>query len=141
MNYVKNNSKCCRIRTTISSQSLVFSGAWIRKEVVRNTPCRTHIFLTQFLCVTYRHCVHRWLKVFAVRMLYLSISPSPFSCFIRLLCCSRTVTLTPRSRLHLPCRTVPDPNARVQRTSARAARSLAPWLIPRTPQRHHDLHH
>ena len=56
------------------------------------------------------------------------------SCFIHRLCCSLTVTSTPRSRLHLPCRTVPDPKARVRRTSARAARSLAPWPIPHTPQ-------
>ena len=98
-----------------------------------HTPCRTHIFLTQFPCVAYRHRVHAWLKVFAARMSYLSISPSPCSCFIRHLCCSRTVTSTPRSRLHLPCRTVPDPQARVKRTSARAARSLATWPIPRTP--------
>ena len=46
----------------------------------------------------------------------------------------RTVTSTPRSRLHLPGRTVPDPEARVKRTSARAARSFATWPIPRTPQ-------
>ena len=32
------------------------------------------------------------------------------------------------------CRTVPDPKARVWRTSARAAESLATWPIPRTPQ-------
>ena len=40
----------------------------------------------------------------------------------------------PHSRLHRLRRTVPDPKARVQRTSARAARSLAPWPTPRTPQ-------
>ena len=57
-----------------------------------HTPCRTHIFLTHFPCVTYRHRVHAWLTVFAVRMSYLSVSPSPFSCFIRLPCCSLTVT-------------------------------------------------
>ena len=45
-----------------------------------HAPCRTHIFLTQFLCVTYRHRVHAWLKVCAVRMSYLSISPSLFMC-------------------------------------------------------------
>ena len=67
-------------------------------------------------------------------MSYLSISPSPFSCFIRRLCCSRTVTSTPRSRLHRLRRTVPDPKARVKRTSARAPRSLATWPIPRTKQ-------
>ena len=91
-------------------------------------------FLTHFPCVAYKHRVHAWLKVFAVRMSHLSVSPSPFSCFIHRLCCSRTVTSTPRSRLHLPCRTVPDPKARVKRTSARAAGSLATWPIPRTPQ-------
>ena len=55
---------------------------------------------------------------------YLSISPSPFSCFIRLFCCSRTVTSRPHSCLHSLCRTVPDPKARVKRTSARAAGSF-----------------
>ena len=99
-----------------------------------HTPCRTHIFLALFPCVTYRH-EHTWLKVFAVRLSYLSISPSPFSCFIHRPCCCRTVTSTRRSRLHLPCRTVPDPKARVKRTSARAARSLATWPIPRTSQK------
>ena len=47
-----------------------------------HTPCRTHIFLTHFPCVAYRHRVHAWPKVFAVRMSHLAISPSPFSCFI-----------------------------------------------------------
>ena len=41
-----------------------------------HTPCRTHIFLTRFLCVTCRHRVQAWLKVFAVRMSYLSNSLS-----------------------------------------------------------------
>ena len=39
-------------------------------------------------------------------------------------------------RPRLPCRTVPDPKARVKRTSVRAARRLAAWSIPRTPQFH-----
>ena len=69
-----------------------------------------------------------------MRMSYLTISPSPLSCCIHRLCCSRTVTSTPRSCPHLPCPTVPDPKARAKRTSARAARSLATWPIPRTPQ-------
>ena len=75
--------------------------------VCTHTPCRTHISFALFPCVKYRH-EHAWLKVFAVRMSYLSISPSFFSCFIRRPCCSRTVTSTPRSRLHLPCRTSPE---------------------------------
>ena len=79
-----------------------------------HTPCRTDIFLTHFPCVAYRHCVHAWIKVFAVRMSYLPISPSPFSCFS----CSSTVTSTLRSCLHLPYRTAPDLKARVKRTSA-----------------------
>ena len=74
------------------------------------TPRVARIFLTQLLCVTYRNRVHAWLKVFAVRMSYLSISPSPFSCFIRRPCCSRTVTSRPHSRLHRFRRTVPDLN-------------------------------
>ena len=64
---------------------------------------------------------------------YISISPSPFSCFIHRPCCSRTVTLTPRFRLHRLRRALPEPKARVKRTSARAPRSLATWPIPRTP--------
>ena len=54
-----------------------------------HTPCRTHIFLTHFPCVAYRCRVHAWLKVFTVRMSYLSISPSPCSCFIRFLAVPR----------------------------------------------------
>ena len=108
-------------------------GKWLL-ELYTHTPCRTFIFLTHVPCVAYRHHVRAWLKVFAVCMSYLSISPSPFSCFIHRLCCSRTVTSTLRSRLHLPSRTVPDPKARVKRTSVRGARRLATWPIPRTPQ-------
>ena len=37
---------------------------------------------TSFFCVAYRHRVHAWLKVFAVRMSNLLISPSPFSCHV-----------------------------------------------------------
>ena len=96
-----------------------------------HTPCRTHIFFAPFPCVTYRH-EHAWLKMFAVCMSYLSISPSPFSCSIRRLCCSRTVTSTPRSRLHRLRRALPDPKARVKRTPARTPGSLATWPIPRT---------
>ena len=120
---------CLRISHPRSGNYCVRAG-----ERTRTTPRRTHISLTHFLCVAYRRRAHAWLKVFAVRMSHLSMSPSPFSCFIRRPCCSRTVTSTPRSRLHLPCRTVPDPKARVKRTSARAARCLDTWPIPRTPQ-------
>ena len=98
-----------------------------------------HFFLIQFLCVTYRPRAHVWLRAFAVRTSHLSISPSPLSCFIRLPCCSLAVTSRPPSRLRrprLPCRTVPDPKAQVKRTSVRAARRLAAWSIPRTPQFH-----
>ena len=56
----------------------------------------------------------------------LSISPSPFPCFIRRLCCSRTVTSTPRARPHRLRRALPEPRS--------AGRSLATWPIPRTPQ-------
>ena len=97
-----------------------------------HTPCRTHIFLTPFPCVTYRHRVHAWLKVFAVRMSFLSISPSPFSCFIRRPCCSRTVTSAPRSCLHLPCRTVPGPK---RGSSALPHERRGVWL----PGRSHAL--
>ena len=95
-----------------------------------HTPCRTHNFLTKFLCLTYRH-EHARLKVFAVRMSNFSISPSPFSRFIRLPCCSRTVTSRPPSRLQrprLPCRTVPRPESAGQahfRTSAEEFGHLA----------------
>ena len=109
---------CLRISHPRSGNSVCATGGGCT-----HTPSRTHIFFALLPCVTYRH-EHAWHKVFAVRMSYLSISPSPFSCFTRR-CCSRTVTSTPRSRLHLPCRIVPDPKARVKRTSARAAGSLA----------------
>ena len=45
-----------------------------------HTPCRTHNFQTHFPCVAYRHRVRAWLKVFAVRMSHLSMSPSPIPC-------------------------------------------------------------
>ena len=51
-------------------------------------------------CVCDGRHVHAWLDVFAMRMSYLSISPSPFWCFIRHPCCSRTVTSRPPSCLH-----------------------------------------
>ena len=84
-------------------QSQDFAPTWwqllcVRREECTHTPCRTHIFLTHFLCVAYRHRAHAWLKVFAVRMSHLSISPSPFSCFIRRPCCSLTATSRPLSR-------------------------------------------
>ena len=100
------------------------TGSWKPPWSYTHTPCRTHIFLTHFPCVAKGVCSAP----------YLSISPSPFSCFIRLFCCSRTVTSRPHSCLYSLCRTVPDPKARVKHTSARAAGSLATWPIPRTPQ-------
>ena len=48
------------------------TGSWKPPWSCTHTPCRTHIFLTHFPCVAYRHRVHAWLKVFAVR----HISPS-----------------------------------------------------------------
>ena len=130
--------KWCRIRTTISSRSLVFPGAWIRKEVFRNwcthSVSHAHFSDTVSLRDVQTSRTRRAQGVCSAHVKPLHLALSIFSCFIRLLCCSRTVTLTPRSRLHLPCRTVPDPKARVQRTSARAVRSLASWLIPRTQQ-------
>ena len=74
-------------------------------------------------CVTYRRTLTAQ-GVCSASMSYLSISPFPLSCFIRRPSCSRTVTSTRCSRLHLPCRTFPDPKARVKRTSERAARSF-----------------
>ena len=100
------------------------TGSWKPPWSYTHTPCRTHIFLTHFPCVAKGVCSAP----------HLSISPSPLSCFIRLFCCSRTVTSRPHSCLHSLCRTVPDPKARVKHTSARAAGSLATWPIPRTPQ-------
>ena len=70
-------------------------------------------------------------RLFAVRMSNFSTSPSPFSRFIRLPCCSRTVTSRPPSRLQrprLPCRTVPRPESACQahfRTSAEEFGHLA----------------
>ena len=109
------------------------TGSWKPPWSYTHTPCRTHIFLTHFPCVAWRHRAHAWLKVFAVR----HISPShPLHSHVSSasFCCSRTVTSRPHSCLHSLCRTVPDPKARVKHTSARAAGSLATWPIPRTPQ-------
>ena len=42
-----------------------------------HTPCCRHIFLTQYLCVAYRHRVHAWLKAFNsahVRSCHLTLS-------------------------------------------------------------------
>ena len=62
-------------------------------------------------------------KVCCMRMSHISISPS-------LSYVSPILAVPLRSlRDHLP-----DPKARVKRTSARAPRSLATWPIPRTPQ-------
>ena len=138
--HLQYHPRCPRIlllHTLTSQRKLTESdkdSAVDTQSVCTHTLCRTHIFLTHFLCVAYRHRAHAWLKVFAVRTSHLSISPSPFSCSIRRPCCSRTTTWTPRSCLHLLCRIVPDPKARVWRTSARAVGSLATWPIPRTPQ-------
>ena len=96
-----------------------------------HTPCRTHFFSAHFPCVTCGDRVHAWLAVFAVCMSHISVSPSPYSCFICRPCCSHTVTSTPRSRPHRLRRALPDPRARVERTSARAPGSLATWPIPR----------
>ena len=98
-----------------------------------HTPCRMHIFFAHFPCVTYRYRVHAWLKVLAVCMSYLSISPSPFSCFIRRHCCSRTVTSTPRSRPDRLRRALPDPK---RGSSARPHERRGVWL----PGRSHALH-
>ena len=88
---------------------------------------------------------HAWPKVVkrvcCIRMSLISISPSPFSCFTLHPCCSLTVTSRPPSRLwrpRLPCRTLPDPEARVKRTSAWVPRSLATWPVPRTPQKRYE---
>ena len=76
-----------------------------------HTPCRTHTFFALFPCMTYRH-EHAWLKAFATCVSYLPISLSPFSCFIRRLCCSRAVTSTPRSLLHRLRRALPEAHLR-----------------------------
>ena len=82
-----------RPKEVSSGKALSLSKAKLDKVLVMtllrlctHTPCHTDIFLTHFPCVTYRPRVHAWLTVFAVRMSYLSISPSPFSRIIRLPC-------------------------------------------------------
>ena len=119
--------KKLKVSHTCSSNYSVCDGG------CTHTPCRTHIFFAHFPCATYRHRVQAWLNIFTVHISYISISPSPFSCFIHRPCCSRTVTSTPRFRLHRLRRALPEPKARVKRTSARAPRSLATWPILRTP--------
>ena len=96
-----------------------------------HTPCRTHIFLTHFLCVTCRHRVHSWLKVFAVRMSELDLLT------LSVLMFHPPSLLFPHGHFETTFPSVPSSsNCRrpVKRTSARAARSLATWPIPRTPQ-------
>ena len=76
-------------------------------------------------------------------MSYLSTSTSPFSCFIRRLCCSRTVTSTPRSRLHRlrrahqtqmrsTCAT-PHVRRRVWLTSFQSSTKPLLWTVTRRP--------
>ena len=85
--------------------------------------CCTHIFLhitrAHFVCVHFAHfsCVsHTRMAqghekgVCCMRMSFLSISPSPFSCLMCLPCCSCTVTSGPTSPTHpsaRSCRTFP----------------------------------
>ena len=87
-----------------------------------------------FLCVTYRHRAHAWLKClyksFDACACRISSSRLHHSFFIRRPCCSRTVTSTPPSRPHRLRRAV----LHIKRTSARAPRSLATWPIPRILQ-------
>ena len=113
------------------------TGVYTHSPVAR-TFFRTvlHTF-THLRACTFTHGSSVCKKVCCMRMWLISISPSPFSCFTLHPCSSLTVTSRPRSRLwrpRLPCRTVPDPKARVKRTSARAVGSLATWPIPRSPQ-------
>ena len=100
-----------------------------------HTPCRTHIFLTVSVSdvQTSRTRMAPGVCSAHVTSLHLTLSILMF----RLPCCSLAVTSRPPSRLRrprLPCRTVPDPKAQVKRTSTLAARRLAAWSIPRTPQ-------
>ena len=101
--------------------------------------CRMHIFCTALRTSAHLHaCEHThgprlWKRFCCMRMSLISVSPSPFSCFTLHPCCSPTVTSTTPSRLwrpRLPCRALPDPKARVKRTSAWVPRSLATWPIP-----------
>ena len=81
--------------------------------------CRTHILSAHIRTSSCVH-IHAWLKVEKVccmRMSLISISPSPFPCFTLHPCCSRTDTSTLCSRPH-SSRAMPDPKARVKRTSA-----------------------
>ena len=97
--------------------------------------CRTHILSAHIRTSSCVH-IHAWLKVPKVccmRMSLISISPSPFPCFTLHPCCSRTDTSTPCSRPH-SSQAMPDPKARVKRTSVRAPRSLATWPRPVSTQ-------
>ena len=96
------------------------------------TPCRTHILLTHFLAwrtdVAYTpgsRCSQGACHVSPSHLFPSHVSSTVFAV-------PAPVTSTLRSCLHLPCRTVPDPKARVKRTSA-CASSLATWPIRRTP--------
>ena len=116
-----------RFRTHVVATTVCATGRCI------HTPCRTCS-----LHLSLRDVQTRTRMAPGVCSAHVISLTSPISCFIRHPSCSRTVTSSPRSRLYLPCRTVPDPKARVKRTSARAARNLATWPIPRTPHPWHD---
>ena len=66
-------------------------------------PCRTRIFLTHSLSGVQTSRTRVAQGVCSAHVIPLPLTLSIFSCFISLVCCSRTVTLTLRSRLYLPC--------------------------------------
>ena len=112
-------------------------GRWNIHSWITNLWCNFFCHFLRFCSHTLRvartFSLHFFLTWRADTNMYDSRS-SQRTCHISSSSCSRTVTSTSHSRLLLPCRAVPDPKARVQRNSARAAKTLATWPIPLTPQ-------
>ena len=109
---------------------------------VHTLTCCTHIFLhiaraqshdAHCVCAHSAHlhaCEHTRMAQVSEKFCCMRMSHISISCVTLRPCCSLTVTSRPLSRLwrpRLPCRALPDPKARVKRTSARAPRSLATW--------------
>ena len=85
-----------------------------------------------FMRVTHTHGSRTRKGILCAYVVSLSISPSPFSCFIRRPCCSRTVTSRPTSPTHSStpsCRTFPTQKRGSSALWTRTS-SLATWPSP-----------
>ena len=120
----------------ICSTSAMFSSTCCAKNCTR-TPCRTHVFLRHFPCVgvqTSRTRMAQGVCSAHVTSLHLTLSIILFHPPSLLFLDGHFETTFPTLTSALSFPNCSDPISRVNCTSARAARSLATWPIPRTPQ-------